>query len=84
MKLTDLAGIHRGRDGHITGDPEHLFEQEDIDILIVDDQDSGVKDVICGDHANHIALFALIKVFANSNATSIVSMNSLTLIGLVR
>ena len=52
-------------------------------ILVVDDQDFAVKDVICADHANHIALLALIRVFANSSATSIVSMNSLILTGLV-
>ena len=45
VKLADLAGIHRGRDGHITGAAQHLLEQEDIDLLIVDDQDFAVKNV---------------------------------------
>src|SRR4029077_17099775 len=80
VKLTDLVGIHRGRDGHIAGAAQHPLEQQDIASLIIDDQDLAVKNVGGAHHANQSALFALIKVCVNSSATSIVSMNSLTLI----
>jgi hypothetical protein len=39
VKLADLAGIHRGRDGNIAGAAQHPLEQKDIGFLIVDDQD---------------------------------------------
>jgi hypothetical protein len=45
VKLADLARIHRGRDGGITGAAQYALEQKDIGLLIVNDQDSSVKDV---------------------------------------
>jgi hypothetical protein len=45
VKLADLAGIHRGRDGNIAGAAQQLLEQKDIGFLIVDDQDFAVKHV---------------------------------------
>ena len=85
MKLADLAGIHRGRDGHIAGAAQHPLEQQDIGSLIVDDQDLAAEDVGGADHAGVSALFVPLAASADtSSATSSVSMNSLTLIGLVR
>src|SRR6185369_3776517 len=77
MQRTDLFRIHCGGNGGVAGITQHFLQQSDIGVLIVNYQDGGVKNLGLGNH--HDCSF-----FANFRATSNVSMNSGTLIGLVR
>jgi hypothetical protein len=54
---------------------QHLLEQADIDLLVVDDEDAGGEDV---------GFICFHRVFPTSRATSSASMNSFTRMGLVR
>ena len=86
MQRADLARIHRRGDAGIAGLAQQLLEQADVGLLIVDNQDAGVENVECADHHAFPSCCARADacVFAKFSATSSVSMNSLTLIGLVR
>ena len=73
------------RDVDGDGKPELPLEQKDIGFLVVNDQDFAVKNVSRAYHDGSNSLIAPGRsVPANSSATSSASMNSLTLIGLVR
>ena len=85
MQRADFLRIHRRGDVGIAGVAQHLLEQADIGLLIVDDQYSGVEDFGFGNH--HAGSFLAVRpdvVLRNFNAASSVSMNWLTLMGLVR
>ena len=85
MQRADLVRIHRRGNAGVAGLAQHLLEQTDVGLLIVDDQDAGVENVGLGNH--HACSTLALRpdaVCANVSATSSASMNWLTLIGLVR
>ena len=85
MQRADLLRFHRGGDAPVAGLLEQLLEQQDVRLLVVDDQDAAVEDVDRAMHHFPLCAFAPDAcAAANSIATSSVSMNSLTLMGLVR
>jgi hypothetical protein len=45
MKLTNLARIGGRRYGNIAGITQHLFKQNNICLVIVNDQDAALKNV---------------------------------------
>ena len=57
VQRADLGRIRRGRDGNMAGSAQHPLEQQDIDFLIVDDQDSGVQNIGCADQCPSSLLF---------------------------
>ena len=85
MQSANLLWIHgRGHAG-VAGLAEQLFEQADIGLLIVDDQDTGVQYVgLSNAHVVTLSAARSVSAFADSSAPSSASMNSLTLMGLVR
>ena len=86
MQRADLLRIHRRGDAGVAGLAQQLLEQADIGLLIVDDQDAGVENVglVQSSCLSSDCSRGADAVCANFSATSSVSMNSLTLIGLVR
>ena len=85
MQRADLLWIRRRGNAGVAGFTQQLFKQTDIGLLIVNNQDAGVKNGRCTYHHLFSSLLARADcAFANFSATSSVSMNSLTLIGLVR
>ena len=61
------------------------LEQADVGLLVVDDKDAGFEHVGCGDFHVRFSLSAVAeRCRATASAMSSVSMNSLTLMGLVR
>jgi hypothetical protein len=50
VKLADLLGFRGGRHPRIAGAIQHLLEQKDIGLLIVNDQDLALKDVSLANH----------------------------------
>ena len=83
MQGADGTRIHRRRNAHIAGIPQHLLEQPHIGFLIVDDQNAGIKNIGSTHRHGDSSLFSG-AFSATSSAMSSASMNSLTLIGLVR
>ena len=45
MQGRDGPGIHRRRNARIAGAAQHLFDQKDIGLLVVDDQAGGVQNI---------------------------------------
>ena len=45
MQRADLVRIHGRGDARVAGLAQHLLEQADIGLLVVDDQDAGVENV---------------------------------------
>src|ERR1051326_7352105 len=50
MQLTHLARITGGRHRNIAGVPQHLLQQRHVGGLIINNQDTGVKNVRSSDH----------------------------------
>ena len=78
--MLEVRLLYRALAAHNT-----LLEQTDVRLLIVDDQDAGMEDLGGAEH--HPAPLPRVAAglrSANCSAMSSVSMNSLTLIGLVR
>ena len=85
MQRTDLHRISCRGNASVAGLAQQLLEQLHIGRLIIDDQDVGIENIGGTDHHAFFPLFArAASVFANVSARSSVSMNSLTLMGLVR
>ena len=81
MQRADLLRIHGRGNARVAAFTQRLFQQNDIRLLVVDDQDAGVENLGFGKH--HAGSFATGEPNA-FNAISSVSMNWATLIGLVR
>jgi hypothetical protein len=79
MQRAHLVRIHGRGDRGVAGFLQHLREQADVGLLIVDDQEAGVENV--GGREPHACSFSVCE---NFSATSSASMNWLTLMGLVR
>src|ERR1039458_4388126 len=45
VQLSDLARIPRRCDGIVSSSAQHLLQQDDIGLLVVDNQDAGLKNV---------------------------------------
>ena len=50
MQRADFGRRHRRGDVRVAGFAQHLLEQLDIGLLVVDDQDAGAANVLLGDH----------------------------------
>ena len=85
VESADLLRILRRGDAGVARLAKQLFEQTDIGLLIVDDQDAGVENRGCTVHHGVPSRLALAdRAPASFSAVSSVDMNSLTLMGLVR
>jgi hypothetical protein len=85
MQHADLVRIQGRGNAGVPGLTQQFLKQTDIGLLIVNNQDAGVQNVGSANHQAFSSFFARAdSVFENFSATSSVSMNSLTLIGLVR
>ena len=85
MQRAHLVRIHGRGDAGVAGFLQHLLQQGDIGLLVVDDQDAGTENVGLGNaHAGSFLAALPDAVCENANATSSASMNWFTLIGLVR
>ncbi len=86
MQFADLVGVTGRGDANVAGVDQDLLQQGDVGRQVVDDQDPGGEDVCgLGRHGGSGSDAPAGAVLpAKSRATSRVSMNSFTLIGLVR
>ena len=85
MQGADGSRIPRRRNAGIAGISQHLLEQPHIGFLIVYDQNAGIKNFGVTQHHRVSWFFSPSNSFsASSSAVSSASMNSSTLIGLVR
>ena len=85
VQLPDPVRIGRGGDCRIPGALESAIEQENVCGLIVDDEELGSMDVRLGNHpAAPTAVAGDPGVAETLRAASRLSMNSFTLMGLVR
>jgi hypothetical protein len=82
MQRADRARLHRRGDPAIACTLQHFFQQDDVRFLIIDNQDAGIQNFGCVKHYSFSS--SLPCSVAESNAISMVSMNSVTLIGFVR
>ncbi len=84
MQGADLERIHRGGHVAVTDLAQQLFEQFHIGGLVIDDEDAGSKDFRALDH--DVLSNSVRPKFDSENfsPSSSVSMNSWTLMGLVR
>ncbi|MCY1533166.1 hypothetical protein D9M68_684790 [compost metagenome] len=84
VQAGDGPGVHGGGHIRVAGTLEHFFEQQDVGLLVVNDQDAGIEDVLCGDgHGMSSARSWPCVAAASANAASNASMSWLTLMGLV-
>ncbi len=84
VHLANLAWIIGDGDRNITCTAEHLFQQGGMGFLIVNNQNTCFQNIGGTDHGIFSRLEGLAVFSANSSAAFSVSMNSLTLMGLVR